>query len=446
MSTTIDDVVKSMGENLLRGEGAYFLGSGISAASGLPDWLPLIQDIARPLGIDVTNEDDLPRIAQYCVNIDKGNRGPIIGKLKRVLSRPSSRTNLYHTAISRTNLRTIWTTNFDTTLERDLAPVRLTVRANDSDLTSGTQDFDLELLKLHGCLSRSSPDEFVLTQQDYEEFAAKRPALSERLRQDLIHTSVLFVGYRYRDPNIATAMVEVRRLSGGATREHFMIAKQETDPPKQKRQMLWHDDLRRFGIRTALIADYDELTTVLQQLSLASRGKSVFITGSHTGTDTHAAKIGQLLAAVPDLIFIDGQSDGISRMASDAFGTTCVQNRIDLRGRIRYFPNPYSFNPAFATDPTLLEVLKKWRASLFRAAHSVVVFDGGMGTQAEVELALSLGCVVIPFKGSTGGLAATLLNRTEVTTSLDPNYVSAARSGTASPSDVVDCILKVFSI
>jgi hypothetical protein len=117
----VDDVIHEMGNALSRGEGAYFLGSGISAGSGLPDWLGLIQDIARPLGIKIMKHDDLPRIAQYCVNADNGNRGPRIGRLKRALSPRAQHANPYHAAISRTNVTTIWTTNFDILIERALA-------------------------------------------------------------------------------------------------------------------------------------------------------------------------------------------------------------------------------------------------------------------------------------------------------------------------------------
>src|SRR5215831_16573281 len=114
MSISVNEIIREFSGALLRRQGAYFLGSGISTGSGLPDWLGLIQEIARPLGITITEHDELPRIAQYCVNADNGNRGPLVGRLKRRFSTPAKRVNPYHAAISRTNLTTIWTTNFDT--------------------------------------------------------------------------------------------------------------------------------------------------------------------------------------------------------------------------------------------------------------------------------------------------------------------------------------------
>jgi SIR2-like domain/Sir2- and TIR-associating SLOG family len=444
MLIDIGEVVREMGDALFRGDGAYFVGSGISAGSGLPDWVGLMDRLAEPLGIRITNQDNLPLVAQFCVNVDQGNRGPIIGRLKRMLSIPASRYNTYHAAISRTNLSTIWTTNFDVLLETVLSPSRLAVRANDSDLTSGTQDFDIELLKLHGCINRSTPKEFVLTQEDYEEFEARRPALGRRLRHDLTHRSILFIGYSYRDPNISTAVVEARRLSEGATREYFLITMQEKDQSARRRQELWLGDLRRSGIRSAVISEFDELTDALNRLALASRGKSVFVTGSHQHQPGVAEELGKELASEKGVVLLDGQSEGTGRSAANSFGATCVEQRQDIRERIRYFPNPYSFNPAFANDRKHLSTLKEWRASLFRAAHVVIVFDGGMGTEAEVEVAREMGCRIIPVPTSSDGSARGLIKDPAIRDHLSEKYLKSADSGSLDAKDVMECVRTIF--
>ncbi|MFP2906145.1 SIR2 family protein [Pyxidicoccus sp. 3LFB2] len=445
LSLGVDDVVRDMGRALQRGDGAYFLGSGISVPSGLPDWLKLMQEVAGPLGLDITAKDDLALMAQHCVNADAGNRGALIGRLKRALSSRPRRGNPYHVAISRTNIRTLWSTNFDTLLEQALAPSRLGVRANDADLTSGTGDFDLELLKIHGCIDRSAPHQLVLTREDYEEFPAQRPALAQRLRNDLLHRSLLFAGYSYNDPNIATILVEARRLAAKSTREHFLVTRWEKDAEDRKRQELWLLDLRRVGIRAALINDFKELESLLNRLALASRGKSVFITGSHTAGDTKAADIGGLLAGTHEVLFLDGQSEGVGRAAANAFGTACIKVHTDIRDRIRYFPNPYAFNPKFSNDVSLLGPLKQWRASLMRAAHTVVVFDGGMGTDAEVELARSLGCIIVPVPNAPDGTAARLLRDAKIQEALPPDYVASAKVRSPAAEEVVDCVLGTFS-
>src|SRR5262245_25812621 len=117
MATTVGEIVSVHGRALLQGTGTYFLGSGISAGSGLPDWFELMKDLAAGWDIRITRQDDLARIAQYCINGTHGNRGPLVGRLKQLLSRAPTKPNAYHAAIARTNLATLWTTNYDTLLE-----------------------------------------------------------------------------------------------------------------------------------------------------------------------------------------------------------------------------------------------------------------------------------------------------------------------------------------
>lgn len=448
----IDQTIEKFSHALLRGVGVYFLGSGISKPSGLPDWQGLIEPFATRLGLHLGPQaENLPLIAQYVINSATGNRGFLVGEIKRRLG-ASRVLNDYHEALRKTNIRTIWTTNFDTLIEDSFQNSRVAVFTNDSELTSATSDYDLEVLKLHGCIRRGGHNDLVITTEDYEDFEVNRPALVERLRHDLLHRTVLFVGYSYSDPNIATVLVQARRLAGGNTREHLMILKKETASPENVlRQQLWITDLKRVGINSALVDSSDKIKEVLLKISVKSRGPSVFPTGSHTGTSTHistlAANVGTLLASVKPIIMIDGQSSGIGRDVLNAFGTACVNNRLDIPERIRYFPNPYSVNPAFANNRALLDMLKQWRGSLLRATHTVLAFDGGMGTETEVELARALGCHIVPVPDAAGGLAERLLGDADIRQQLDkidPSYGPKASSRTLTALDIVECIKRSF--
>ena len=159
-SRAMKQLVASVGDALHAGRGAYFVGSGISAKSGLPSWLGLLQPLADPLGLTLTRDDDLPLVAQYCVNEDLGNRAALIRNLHKVL-RPTMLTNAYHAAIAQTDVRVLWTTNYDTLLEDALtAQMHVAVRVHDTDLAHGPPlGGAVEVLKPHGCLRRSSrPD------------------------------------------------------------------------------------------------------------------------------------------------------------------------------------------------------------------------------------------------------------------------------------------------
>ncbi len=197
-------------------------------------------------------------------------------------------------------------------------------------------------------------------------------------------------------------MVTARRLSKKSTQEHYIIIKRATDKEpikrkeKAKRQKLWCTDLKRFGISTLLIDDYDELKDILVSISQSSRGKTVYITGSHKNGNEVARELGMKLAEEKDIILISGQSAGIGADAVSAFTEQCIVKQLDVSDRMRIFPNPYAANPKFSNDLSLLPELKKYRAKLFNSTQIVVVFSGRDGTEAEVEVAINRNCKIIP--------------------------------------------------
>jgi hypothetical protein len=104
-------------------------------------------------------------------------------------------------------------------------------------------------------------------------------------------------------------------------------------------------------------------------------------------------------------------------------------------------------NAKFASDPAYLNTLKQWRTSLLRATRTMLVFDGGMGTEAEVALARSFRCQIIPVPENPGDLATRLLQDADVEQHLrkvDPGYWSKATSGSVTAQDIIDCVIKSF--
>jgi hypothetical protein len=215
------------------------------------------------------------------------------------------------------------------------------------------------------------------------------------------------------------------------------------------RQNLWLTDLRRVGINCILIDDYSELDTILTEIACRSRGRTVYVTGSHERSSPTAKEIGRLLGIelARDLVILDGQSTGIPQDIVSAYGEECVRAGTDLRNRIHLYPNPYAMNAGFSNNPRFLPQLRQCRKALLREARIVVVFAGGMGTQLEIEMARELGCLLVPVGESLGGICADLLADPVITGPLDtivPGYTERARKGVTIPSEVVECIFKLL--
>jgi len=394
MLSEIEQFIEDYAEELVAGNAAYFVGAGISIDSSLPDWGGLIKPFTDKIGIRDLKGKDLTLMAQYVINEETGNRGPFINAISRKL-RKNFLPNAYHDAIAKTNLKTIWTTNYDNLLEKAFSNSTIDIKFSDESISRDVPDNQVEIIKMHGCIYNSNRDDIVITQSDYEDFLFKKPAIAQRLRLDLLQKSFLFIGYGYGDSNIKNIITEARRLAGNNTRQHYLITKDKKDDPEFK---LWCSNLRRYGIRVIKISEYDDLKPILETLSLQSRGHSVFVTGSHTvNNNNDAAELGKGLAKKTGYIFNDGQSSGLMRIVSNAFMQTLIEDKADINRRLRFFPNPYAANPKFANDSSLLPMLKQWRIPLLKSTNVMVAFDGGMGTKAEIEVALDLGCIVIPF-------------------------------------------------
>lgn len=440
----IDDFSRSA----FRGSAAWFLGAGVSLDSGLPDWHSFLKPFAERIGINISEAgEDLPAIAQYIINHHSGNRGPFLHTILNSIGSITKPT-AYHNAIAKSSIGLIWTTNYDLLMEAALAGVAHVVRSRDDQFVGwDTSKGDIEIIKAHGSVKGTNINDIVITTEDYEDYAIKRPATIHRLRSDLLCKSFLFVGYSYGDPNIKTALVEARRLAGKATLPHFMLQKKidpETDPEKARRQELWCTDLRRVGVDCFLTQDHSETLRIVEQIAIRSRGPTIYITGSHENHGLLAEEIGRDLALYANTpILLDGQSSGTSRSALLAFQATCIEQKKDIRQKIRFFPNPYAADPSFSNDKRLLPLLKQWRRPLLRQAHTVLVFDGGIGTMAEVEIAESLGCRIVPIPQKDGSVAE-LLDKAEIAADLNnhaPGYLSKAKDYALTADDVVACAL-----
>lgn len=433
----VHQMVRNASARFSRGQAAYFLGAGVSQPSGLPSWLDLLAPVAEErLGISVTEGDDLPAVAQYIVNANSGNRRPLVDRFLELTERRSA-PNAYHHSIRRTaGANLIWTTNYDDIIEKALDDRTPVVRHNDASLIRGMRSTAIEVVKVHGCIRQSDPDDLVITAQDYEDFEVRRPALAQRLRSDLLARSFVFVGYSYGDPNIRTALVQARRLLGRTPPQHFMLTRRPTDAGPLFDH--WCEDLARVGIAVSICADYVDIEKALDALARASKGKTVYVTGSHTTPDTAlAAEVGRRLAEQSEITLLDGQSDGTGRAAVESFSRACVSSKQDLTERLRTFLNPYAINPRFGTHAGLLPELQALRSELLASARVVIAFPGGMGTEAEVSEAARMGATVLPVPLAHGDSSDQLLKK--LASELPEEYVDAAGRFRVTADRVVKC-------
>lgn len=432
---TQEEFIETFSNSLYNSRGVYFIGSGISVPSGLPDWKRLIEKFVKEIGIDkVENTDDLPLLAQYYINekskvdLYKAINTDFIKK----------KPNDYHNLFKITNIKTIWTTNYDDLLEKTFTN-NCEVKISDSEVFTFLEDNEkIEIIKVHGSIKHKIKD-LVITQSDYEDFFINKPIIVQRLKVDLLQKSFVFMGYNYGDPNIQNILTEVRRLKSDENKiRHYILLKNKTD----QKFNLWCKNLERYNVFPVIYEEHSDLEEIIKKIALRSRGKSIFITGSHTNEKIENLDLLTDFILAKELILIDGQSEGIMRTVLSYFTTHCIKGKIDYQHKIKYFPNPYAANSKFADDSTLLPQLKNFRKPLMKASQIVIAFDGGMGTCAEVKVALEMGCIVIPFFTNKKSKTWKLIDEIE---GLDHDYKLKLNSGKILMSDLIDLLERTIN-
>ena len=193
-----------------------FIGAGVSMAvrwsrdgkeqSGL-SWKELVDEASRQLGFQ---NPELARargtdlqILEY-FRIKNKQFAKLTNWFVRTMHAPDDalRNSPIHSELARLEkCHLFYTTNFDDFLERglELNGRKCTVLVSETDM--GVFAEDCQVVKFHGDLN--NPDVMVLSESHYEKRLAFKEAMDFRLRSDVLGRAVLFIGYSFRDPNVA---------------------------------------------------------------------------------------------------------------------------------------------------------------------------------------------------------------------------------------------------
>ncbi len=276
------------------GDAAIFAGAGLSTPVGFVNWKGLLKDLAEELNLNIDKEHDLTSIAQYHSN--KFKRGKINNKIKNEFTTLKDGSE-NHKILSKIGIDTFWTTNYDQLIEKTLETDGKIVerKVRNEDFASNIKKKDAIVYKMHG--DKDSPDEAILTKDDYETYNDKKELFSTALRGDLLSKTFLFIGFSFDDPNLDYILGRIKILLKDNTPTHYCFFKlvSEKDfnspyktPEENKddyryakiKQELKIEDLIRYGIHAIMIKEYSDITQILKELEKKIRRKNVFISGA----------------------------------------------------------------------------------------------------------------------------------------------------------------------
>ena len=413
--------IEGYGSAIEAGQASVLIGAGLSVGAGYPRWDELLEPVAAEFEIPAMT--DLPLRAQYIENQPRGRSRlskHVATAIGAVVPEPLEN----HILLAQLGIADSWTTNFDSLIET--ADTGLTVIARDDDLVerAGKQR---RLCKMHGSIPHGANepiggrDQLVLSRRDYERYEWTHPRLWRLLQAQFLTSSFLFLGFSMTDPNFGAVFKIARLATADKLMPHYAIMKRSDGDGMFDFRA---GDLRQAGVELIEIADYPQITTILQKLVARTRPAGLFVSGSArvpedaeaTGSGTYptAASNEQLdrFAEVLGCRLADEEVPSI--VAAGELGAKVgysFLSRLDrydpsrfllVRRRSNRDVDPPSLRQGqmqfIGEEPDML------RSATFQRVRAVVVLGGGPGTEHEASEALKLGMTVVPV-AHTGGAA-----------------------------------------
>lgn len=269
---------------------SVFAGAGVSINSGFVDWKGLMKPIIDQL--NVSPDMDLALAAQFYVN--EFERNDINDLIINEFNRPAGENKIMK-LLGTFPIKSYWTTNYDSIIEDTLshAPINKTVdlKINKDQFKYHIPDHDVTVYKMHG--DRCFPDEAIITKNDYEVYDTDREVFTKALFTELITNSFLFIGFSFSDPNLDRILSIVKHtFDNNSPQNHycFMRAVCRTDYDDHRRflqdrnfQKLRIKEMRRYGIQTILVSDYDQILVCLEYIRSRLEQRRVFVAGTIVG-------------------------------------------------------------------------------------------------------------------------------------------------------------------
>jgi hypothetical protein len=189
-----------------------FVGAGLSMNLGLPSFAGLIEQIATTLDYDpelFSSHGDYLALAEY-YELEKGSIGPLRSWMDREWHKGDIRSSEVHKLVSELDFPIIYTTNYDSWLERAYATFgrKFVKISNVGDFVDTAPDVT-QIVKFHGDFEDDAS--IVLTESSYFERLNFESPLDIKLRADLLGRTVLFIGYSVTDINIRLLLYKLNQ-------------------------------------------------------------------------------------------------------------------------------------------------------------------------------------------------------------------------------------------
>lgn len=249
------DIPSELREAAANGTLAIFVGAGVSAASGLPDWKGLVKKVLSALngkirGADLLAQNIDEELMSPLEVLDRisSERATVYDVVNRELTSHSVRHSGLHELIARVSGK-ILTTNFDTLMEDSASGLDICVPSSKFTL-SKIQKSNRFLFKVHGSVEQI--DHCALFSDQYREIYNADEMVVSELKALMRENTFLYVGFSMTDPYYKYIFDRYREVYGEYSKKSYLVTTSDSVPE---------------GVRALRIPSYADLEEVLIALS-----------------------------------------------------------------------------------------------------------------------------------------------------------------------------------
>jgi len=414
-------------KELKNGYLSIFAGAGLSVSSGYVDWRNLLNSVLDEL--QIRQGVDLATLAQYHENAYGRQRlnTLIVDEFSKI-AKPNNNVDL----LSLMPISTFWTTNYDSVIEDSLRKNGKTVdvKYEQTQFKYHQDKCDVVVYKMHG--HKDCPDDVVLTKSDYETYDLKRGIFTQVLQYELIVKTFLFIGFSFSDSNLDRIIGTVKHsFNTYSSKDHYCFMKSvsieecggdhekfENDKSIQAHKI---KDMRRYGIHTILVENYQQITKMLEYIKKTLEMDYVFISGAVKKDDQGINKYGlfgkeksRAFLSVLTKALIDNNYRIITGFGNE-IGDSIVAAAFDeiYNSKVKDINEKISIHPMIPRGDNIAEFERKrsvLRRKLIQSSGFFICVYGraeesealeGDGTNREFLIAKELDRIIIPI-GATG--------------------------------------------
>lgn len=273
-------VINDIKDSYNKGELIPFIGAGFSEnIDGYPNWQKFIKiledDINNKLSLnpriiyyDIFGDDPLETTEHYVWTMgdwsikEKSNGFPepfqegkkiLLGKLKDLFSQHQynhSKWSIHDKLVKKFN-KTIYTTNWDDTLEKALNKNLEPIYRPAQFRTVKTQPY---IIKFHGHYEDKDDKAFgeslIACETDYLKRISEENPFDIKFKNDLLHNDFLFIGYSFNDPNVKLVLYQIGEIMNRykVPRKIFWLSSEYSDDKRV--EMLTHRDIKPYFLLT----------------------------------------------------------------------------------------------------------------------------------------------------------------------------------------------------